>query len=95
MSVHYSSAVWKLKMSNSGRKLVALALADMSNDEGVCWPSLRHLSERCNMRIPAIRTHLDALESAGIVQRRGRFESGRQTSNLYQFCVLSELQGGG
>jgi hypothetical protein len=91
MSVHYSSAVWKIKMQNAGRKLVVLALADMSNDDGLCWPSVRCLSERCSLRMEAIRDHLAAIEKEGMVTRQARFNDRWQTSNLFQFCSLEML----
>lgn len=85
MSVHISSAVWKIVMPNAGRKLVAVALADMANDDGSCWPSLRTLASRCNLSEDSIRNHLHALESIGILKASPRFQGGRQTSNVYAF----------
>jgi hypothetical protein len=86
MSVHISSVVWKVVMPNAGRKLVAVALADMANDDGSCWPSLRTLSARCNLSEDSIRNHLHALEAIGILKASPRFQEGRQTSNVYCFA---------
>lgn len=72
-------------MPNSGRKLVAIALADMANDDGTCWPSLKTLMGRCNMCEASIRNHLQALEAMGIIKAEPRFSNGRQTSNSYVF----------
>lgn len=93
MSVHYSSLIWDIVMPNSGRKLVALALADQANDDGICWPSLRKLASRCQMRPEAIRDHLKHLCAIGIVSREAVFEDNRQTSNTYRFMPLDELRG--
>lgn len=91
MSVHISSAVWKIIMPNPGRKLVAVALADMANDDGVCWPSIRSLANRCNMRPETISDHLSALAVVGILSAQPRYQDGRQTSNLYSFAPMDSL----
>lgn len=80
-------------MPNSGRKLVALALADMANDEGICWPSLGNLSSRCNIRTEAVRDHLKHLCVIGLISRTDRFKDNRQTSSLFTFMPLQELRG--
>lgn len=87
MSVHISSVIWKVVMPNAGRKLVAVALADMANDDGSCWPSLRTLSARCNLSEDSVRNHLHALEAIGILKASPRFQDGRQTSNVYCFTA--------
>lgn len=75
------TAVWASNLS-SGKKLVALALADCADDDGRCWPSVDpHLVQKCSMCARAIQNHLAALVIEGILARTER--PGRST--LYIF----------
>ena len=47
MAFRHLKAAWRIKLDNSGLKLVLLALADMANDAGECWPSRGTLAEMC------------------------------------------------
>ncbi len=84
MSVHISSLVWKLVFKDPTRKLVALALADMANDEGDCWPSLRSLVARCGLTEKSIKRHIQAMKLLWMATPR-HAANGRQTSNCYTF----------
>lgn len=99
MSVHISSAVWKSDLPNSGQKLVLLALADVANHEGGCWPSVGTLGRMTSLSDSAVRVHLKALQDAGIVTvKRREAEGGRQTSNFFQIhpeALPPESGGGG
>lgn len=68
------------------RKLVALSLADQANDEGVCWPSARSLSERCGLVERSIYGALDALEAAGFMTIERR--SGKP--NIYHLTPATD-----
>ena len=61
------------------RRMVLLALADMANAAGVCWPSIATLARRACMSVRSVFNHLKALVKAGLIQRRPRI--GR--SSLY------------
>ena len=61
------------------RRMVLLALADMANATGVCWPSIATLAHRACMSVRSVFNHLKALVKAGLIQRRPRI--GR--SSLY------------
>lgn len=78
-------------MPNSGRKLVAISLADMANDDGECWPSLKRLAQRCDMTEDSVRDHLRHLEAIGLLSRSERFRDNRQMSNCYTFVDLESL----
>lgn len=85
MSVHISSQVWALDMQ-SGRKLVLLALADMANDEGICWPSISSLRKRTGMSERAVQLHLRELQAAGLLGREERYKQ----STIYHLTVAAE-----
>jgi hypothetical protein len=73
MSVHISSAVWKEKTTTGNTRNLLLALADMANDEGICWPSTHTLMERVNLQTErAIRKLLSELEEMGLIRREMR-----------------------
>lgn len=77
--------VWKLRLGDATRKLVAVCMADAANHEGHCWPSLKALAELCEIHVDSVRRHLRALEEMGMIEREDRFTRGRQTSNGYTF----------
>ncbi len=62
-----------------GTRMVLLALADMANAAGTCWPSIATIARRACMSVRSIFTHLKALEGMGLLTRRQRI--GR--SSLY------------
>lgn len=81
MSVKVMTAVWKLQLS-AFEKLLLLALADIADDEGRCYPAMRHLEEKCGMSESTVRRSLCHLEAAGHLQRE--YREGRST--LYHIC---------
>jgi len=73
MSVHISSLVWKDRRTTGNARLLLLALADMSNDQGVCWPSISTLRERLNVGTDrAVQQLLKSLEEEGVIRREMR-----------------------
>lgn len=95
MGVHYTAVIWDIIIQNPGRKLVALAIADMAGRDGTCYPSVRYVSEMCNMHPDTVRDHLRHLEKLGLLKREMQIVNGRQTSNRYKFMSLEELRGRG
>lgn len=87
MSVHVSSWVWKHAEAKGNALLVLLALADMANDDGVCWPSKQHLADRTRLSLSTVKRVI------------GQLREGRQVvadvsmgrSNVYR--ILMEKQG--
>lgn len=70
------TAVWPLRLS-AFDKLVLLALADISDDEGRCFPSMRTLTEKCGMDDRTVQRSLRRLQWEGYVERQMR--DGRST----------------
>ena len=84
MSIHISSAVWKAPIPNAGAKIVLLALADIANHEGVCWPSNGTLCAMTSLSKTTVKEHLRALAEQGIIDVFQRTApNGRQTSNVF------------
>jgi hypothetical protein len=84
MSVHICSVIWDMKLDLS-EKMIALALADMSSDDGVCWPSIRTLTHRSGLKERRVQQILKKLESAGTIFREERIKANRQTSSITVF----------
>lgn len=68
---------WRLQMGPPA-KAVLIALADMANDEGYCWPSLERLCERTCFGRTAVINAIAWLEAHGIV--RPSRSTGRSTT---------------
>lgn len=79
MSTFIASWVWKQDLP-SMEKLVLLSLADMANDEGECWPSLRSIERRTGLHARAVQYNLRKLELKSLLLRK--FRPGHST--LYQ-----------
>ena len=54
------------------RRAVLLALADMANQAGVCWPSISTIARRACLSVRSVFNHLRELVAAGLLTRRQR-----------------------
>lgn len=82
MSIAIMSYVWRYECSPI-EKLVLLKLADLSSDDGTCWPSWNHLVDHTNLSRSTIYRTLEAMKNKGIlsyIERPG-------TSNMYTVNV--------
>lgn len=68
------SAVWESNIE-SGRRLLALAIADSCNDQGIGWPSVGELARKCDIDPRSVQRQLLDLEP--FVKRE--FRPGRST----------------
>lgn len=68
MSYKQLAPAWEADLSCPA-KLVLISLADQSNDEGVCWPSVTTIMRRTGLCERAVRGHLKDLEEAGHITR--------------------------
>jgi DNA-binding transcriptional ArsR family regulator len=65
-------------------KLVLLALADHSDDQGKCWPGVTGVSDKTGLSRRSVQRHIRDLESCGLIRTNARRDpSGRQVSSLY------------
>ena len=90
---HYMTALaMKQKGLKPATKIVLYWLADHHNGTtGLCIPSQKRLAELCEMTDRSVRTHLDTLQTLGLIQviERKR-DNGSQTSNEYK--LLFDVQ---
>ena len=68
MSVRIMSAVWQVDLPGT-EKLVLLALADWSNDDGRCWPSMQQLATKSGLTDRAVRAIIGRLVDKGLLGR--------------------------
>ncbi|MEC6534839.1 helix-turn-helix domain-containing protein, partial [Escherichia coli] len=72
----------------SGMKLSSVAimarLADFSNDEGVCWPSIETIARQIGAGMSTVRTAIARLEAEGWLTRKAR----RQGTKAHDLFVL-------
>jgi hypothetical protein len=83
MSVIVSGLVWQHSQHKEGTLVVLLALADSANDNGVCWPSIRHLAAKARMSERGVQYAIAKLMDSGeleLLKRGGR----HQGANTYR-----------
>ncbi|HAX2509031.1 TPA: RusA family crossover junction endodeoxyribonuclease [Escherichia coli] len=80
MSTKLTGYVWD-GCAASGMKLSSVAimarLADFSNDEGVCWPSIETIARQIGAGMSTVRTAIARLEAEGWLTRRARRQGNR------------------
>ena len=92
MSIFVSTEVWKHCPLSGDRLLLMLALADHSNDEGICWPSQKSLSERIRCTERGVQKMIDALIVQGevVLLRPGQ---NRGKSAVYKLAKYADGKG--
>lgn len=73
---------WSIQNMSMAQKAVLISLADQSNDDGVCWPSIKTIAKRTCMTDRSVRNATAWLISSGILVRDRRFNK----SNVYTIC---------
>lgn len=81
MSFEAMNIVWKCSRHPATTKLVFLALADIANENGECWPSYEWIANRANCTPRRVMDLIRDLEAdKAIVVSRGQ---GTRSTNLY------------
>lgn len=88
MSVKASHWAWQQALPPA-QKVVLLALADHSDDDGKCWPSIRRLVKKVNVTDRTVQRVIRDLQAAGLVsvEPRPRPDGRGATSNLYRLAL--------
>ena len=85
MSVRVMSLVWDRKDLDSTERLVLLSLADHSDDEGTCYPSMRRLCERTSMGERAIQGAIKRLVERGFLAVS--YNAGKAGTNVFAITM--------
>ena len=94
MSIRAMSWAWEQATTSSGAKLVLLALADHANDDGVCWPGMKRIAEKCGMSSRQVSNHVTGLEECGLISTSRRCRDDHKYSTyLYQLNLASSGSG--
>lgn len=68
MSAPLTELAWQTNLA-APQKIVLLALAGFTDEHfGVCFPTMRTLSEQCGMSMSTVRRQVRALERSGVVE---------------------------
>lgn len=85
MSVEIMTNVWKRSTQKGSALLMLLALADIADDQGYCWPSIPYLASKTRLSERQAARILHGLEGSGdIVIENRRRGNDSQMSNGYQ-----------
>lgn len=76
MSIALVTAAFKAELASTP-KFVLVALCDIANDQGECFPGVPLLMARCGMGERTVQGALNAIEKAGYLKRE--FRTGRAT----------------
>jgi hypothetical protein len=86
MSVHVSSWVWKHSKAKGLTRIILLAIADMINEQGLCWPSNACLAKKCRVSKRAIQENIRKLVRLGElkIEQGGGIFGGKRTTNRFR-----------
>lgn len=92
MSTKLTGYVWD-GCAASGMKLSSVAimarLADFSNDEGVCWPSIETIARQIGAGMSTVRTAIARLEAEGWLTRKARRQG--ITANVLRTMAITNI----
>jgi Helix-turn-helix domain len=89
MSVAATSFMWQMKLKPH-LKIVLLALADVADEKGYCWPSIAYLATQAVMDKRSVQRALKSLCDLELLVIKPRYIKGKvQTSNGYNLLLNS------
>jgi len=92
LSIAAMNWAWQLRLKPTV-KFVLMALADVCDDEGYCWPSVPTLANKTCLDDRSVQRILKKLKADGWVQVQPRYRNnGSATSNGYRLPL--NLTGG-
>jgi len=95
MSTKAMTFVWENSPQRGNALLVLLAIADMANDDMICYPGKAHLARKCRLGVRAVRAILAKLEDAGEIQIYRRRTAQRNSTNVYRLCLDNRVMNRG
>jgi len=93
MSIKVMARAWEKSQQRGSYLLTVLALADLSNDDGWCWPSVEHLASKVRVKprqMFNILQKLSAAKEVVVYSNMGPLYAERQpayATNLYWLAV--------
>jgi hypothetical protein len=84
---------WSLPLPATS-KLLLMALSDIADDQGVCWPSHKTLASKCTFTDRTVRRLLTHLQTQRLLSVEPRVrKDGSQTSNCYRLAIDAHPPG--
>ncbi|HEX3156830.1 MAG TPA: helix-turn-helix domain-containing protein [Candidatus Angelobacter sp.] len=87
MSNKAMTHVWEYSAQRGNALLVLLAIADMANDDLICYPGKAHLSKKCRVGVRGLSAILQKLEESGELKILRRQTGQRNKTNIYRIVV--------
>jgi Helix-turn-helix domain len=98
MSIKVMTNVWQHSEAAGTGLLVLLALADIADDNGECWPSMGYVARKCRIDSRTAQRQIRSLEKLGevivIVGGGKTSTAGGTRSNRYRIVVHVPAEGG-
>lgn len=95
MSIKAINHVWEYSKQRGSSLVLLLAIADMANDDGDCYPGIARLADKCNIKerqLQALLRHLEAEKIIAIFNQEG-IETAHGKTNYYRYLWKSEKDG--
>lgn len=93
------TSVWEHSEAAGTDLLVLLALADIADDNGECWPSIGHIARKCRIDSRTTQRRIRSLEKLGevvVIPGGGKTSTaGGTRSNRYRIVVHMPVEEGG
>lgn len=86
MAIEIMTWAWKTQLKPT-LKLTLLALADYSNDEGICWPSIDSMAKKSSLTRSSLINNVQKLCDMGVIEKQKRYENGKRSSNEYRLKI--------
>ena len=87
MSIRAMTWAWTAALSPTP-KLVLMALADIADDHGLCWPSVKALARKCSLSERSVQRVLHSLQSKELLSVEPQFrKDGSRSSNRYRLAL--------
>ena len=83
MSIDIMNRLWWREDLGTMEKFVALALADASSDDGLCWPSVGTIARKCSCNPRTVKRVTATLEAKGFIRKKSRVDR----SSYYIFNI--------
>jgi hypothetical protein len=87
MSIRAMNWAWQVLLPPTA-KLVLLALADIADDAGSCWPSQNVIAAKCSITSRTVQRIIVTLQGQGLLVIEPRYRAdGSRSSNRYRLSL--------